>query len=398
MTTFAKPFTIAPLAPLAVAPVATASGGGAGLGAPISVDWSTKRTAKEADIRKQRRSAIERARHSAEAGWTRPGVLTKAERLALAKSKGTRETASEAERRKTRGSVAAAMEKVLGAPSGKISNDKELFDANTREAIDKLRHYHPGKSLAEIVAQAEKFDAAMRDDPVAGRELLLAAYASLAPEHFAKFKPAEKVAGLKGSLQRARQAQADAEELRAAQEKWGAHLPNILQQLERFDENLRLDPVGTSARIAASQGAPVTERQVPAYEKKQAEKRAAAEHQRRQENMHRGVVEAIKGGHLPSDESTLNEIATILKDPDFHRHLQDYPVKNDFEKLKRAAWFAQHPDRVWLSGGKRPGRNGPRGGRDPGAMSISGSAPGAGHTASRSQGGVRDAINAAFAR
>jgi hypothetical protein len=393
MTTFAEPFTIAPLAPLAQAPAAASDSGPLVPSSPVGSDWSAKRRDGEAKVRQERRSAIERARHSAEAGWSRPGQLTKAERLAAAKSKGTRDTGSEEERRAARGSVQRAMQKVLGVsseqmPESGISSDKELADPDTQLAIEKLRHNYPGKSLTEIIAQAEHFDAAMRDDPVTGRQTLLEHYAAQAPGNFAEFKPAERVEGTRGSLQRARQAQIDADELRAAKAKYGVNLPKILQQLERFDKDLRENPGLVSARIATSQGAPATERQIEPYKAARAQIDAAKAHQARHDAIQRGVNEAIKTGHIPGDEAHLTEIAAVLQHPKF----QHSP--NGLDTLKRAAQIVAHPDHQWTTG-KRAKRSG---GSDAGSKSISGSAPSNGHDAPRGAGSVRVAVDRAMGR
>jgi hypothetical protein len=118
VTDTATPFTLVPLAPLASAPApAPAASGALVPSTPVGSDWSVTKRDNEAKVRGERRSAIERARHSVEAGWSRPGQLTKAERLAQAAATRNRQAGSEDERRDTRSAVARAIAKVDGVAS-----------------------------------------------------------------------------------------------------------------------------------------------------------------------------------------------------------------------------------------------------------------------------------------
>lgn len=309
--------------------------------------------------------------------------LTKGERLA-------RQAGSEDERRSTRGSVAAAIAKVSGAP-----NDTDITGADYRMNRDALRQRYPGRSLSDMVSTAEQTEAAFKDDPVAARSAIMARYAQMPVENLPTYKPPVRADGLRGSLQRARQDQADAEDLKAAEAKYGKDLPQILAQLEAFDRGMINNPGHTSARLAAAYGAPATQEQIPAYQAKQAAKAKAAAHQEGYNNSLRGVQWAIHQGHIPGDEDTLHEIAAVLLHPRFQKNPTDFNGT-----LRRAAAIATHPSHVRLTGKSGARNAGPR--RDAGSLSIGGGSSGhAASPATRGTGGkgsVRDALRAAAAR
>jgi hypothetical protein len=385
--TFDTPFVIAPLAPLALAPPPTLESlpENSIRISPVSSDWLGTRHDHGVKVRAERRSAIVRAREKVESGWSRPtGPLTKRERLAATNLKGTSTTGSPEERRSVLSSVQKAAALVNEIPS-----DKEIGDSEYRMNRDALRQRYPGRSLSDMILTAEQTEAAFKDDPVAARSAIIARYALLPHENLPKYRAPVYDASPRGSMQRARQDQADAEELRAAESKYGKHLPQILAQLEAFDRGMINDPSNTSARLACAYGAPATYEQIPAYKAQQAVKQQAAALEQRHDNIHRGVQEAIKAGHIPGDEATLSEIAAVLQDNRF----QHSP--NGFDTLKRAAAIATHPDHVRLTGKIAAKRN------DAGTKSISGS-PGSFHDSTRSSirpsSGIRDSIRRAAAR
>lgn len=389
------PFTLAPLAPLALAPPPTLESLPEGSipdrrdgVSPVSSDWSATRHDHGAKVRAERRNAIVRAREKVESGWSRPtGPLTKRERLAAANLKGTSTTGSLEERRSALSSVRKAMALVNEIPS-----DKEIGDAEYRMNRDALRQRYPGRSLSDMVSTAEQTEAMFLADPVAARSAIIARYALMPVENLPKYRAPVYDASPRGSMQRARQDQADAEELRAAEAKYGKHLPQILAQLEAFDRGMINDPGNTSARLACAYGAPATYEQIGPYKAGRVVKEQAAALQQRHDNIHRGVQEAIKAGHIPGDEASLSEIAAVLQDNRFQHSA------NGFDTLRRAAAIATHPDHVRLTG-KQRSSDSLRG--SAGTKSISGS-PGPFHDSTRSSirpsSGIRDSIDRAAAR
>ncbi len=369
-------FEIAPLAP-AEAP-SSSGGSGPGLGARIDVDWSASKRNGEAKVRQERRSAVERARHSVEAGWSRPGQLTKAERLAAAKSTGRRETGGLAERRATAGSVAKAIAAVADVPS-----DTDISDAEFRYIREILRQRYPGAKLSAMLAEGARMEQMLINDPVAAREHLIAAYSRTPPSK--AFAEPERAHGIRGSVARAKQDQEDSEDLKDWIAKFGKRLPSILAELEFVDRELRRDVAGASAKMAVRYGAPAVESEIEPYKARMAQKEQAAHVERLSQQRIKGVQLAIYHGLIPGDAETLNEIAEVLLHPQFQKHPTDA-----LESLRRAAAIARHPEHVWKTG-KRAAKR-----ADAGSKSIGGGSPSAGHVAPRGTGGVRDSVNRAF--
>lgn len=289
------------IAPLDVAPPA-----------PVKSDWSAMNpgVAQDAKMRGERRGAIEAARAKVEGGWTRPGQLTKAERLAQANSKGDRETSSSKERHAIRGSVQRAMEKVS---PGVDRDEARAARSEMRTAVETLRQRYPGRSASDFVKIAKDWDASYKADPVGTREKILEQYASVSPENFRDFKAPEKASGARGSVRQAIQDQKDATDLAPFEKEFGHKLPAVLAELVRHDTALVNDPVGTSARLAANYGSPVTAAQEQAY----VQKRAAEQH-RTQElaTVDSGLRTIIERKLLPGldDEATLHAIAAALEE------------------------------------------------------------------------------------
>jgi hypothetical protein len=374
---FAEPFVLAQLAPLSPAPSGSA-GPGPGLGARISNDWSDTRTDRQAADRQARKSSIRKARAAVEKDWDRPSQ-TKAQRLAQASSKGTRDTGGLAERRSTLTSVQKAVAALADAPS-----DKDISEPEFRYIRELLRQRYPGAKLSEMLAEGARLEQMLIDDPVAAREALLAAYARLQPQN--AFRMPEREHGIRGSVRRAQQDAADSADLKDWIAKFGKRLPAIMSELEFTDRELRRDLGGASARIAAMYGAPVVESEIAPYEAKQAAKAHAAHYQQRAERMHQGVCLAIEHGLLPSDAETLTEMAAVMQLPQFQHHPND-----GLQTMQRAAQIVLHPEHKRITPGKTTARS------SAGTKSIGGGSPNAGHsTPKRNQGGVRASIEMAM--
>lgn len=316
-------------------PLAPSSSGpsGTGLGHRIDTDWS-RRADVEAGRRKDRKAALSKAAAAVEEKHQ-----TKAERLASNERKLVRTTGSNLERRHTAGIVAAAAEKVAADHP-----DVDLNTQDVREAIAKLKHYHPRHTIGEIVERAAVWDQVFKDDPIGARELMLEELVKLPPECFRPYEAAQSSNGrIYGTVSRAAQKHEDAESLKVAVRQYGPNLPHLLQQLARWDQALREDPHNATARLAASSGAPVSVRQVHAHAAKM-EKQAAV--QQRFDNLAYGIQLAIDGGHLGHvDEDTLQEMAAIMALPGFQHNQADA-----LDTLKRAAAIARHPQHQRLTG------------------------------------------------
>src|SRR5689334_363080 len=115
-----------------------------------------------------------------------------------------------------------------------------------------------------MLQEAARMEQTLMDDPVAARDHLVAAYSRAQPAT-AYIEPTYGK-GLRGSLQRARQDQADAEGLKDWIARYGKRLPQILAELEFTDRSLRHDTGMAPAKLAARFGAPAVEAEIPAYE------------------------------------------------------------------------------------------------------------------------------------
>lgn len=341
-------FTIAPAAPVAPAPAAPPAP--AGLGGEIRDTWVRVPSKEALDVRKSldkvaRRRALARAREAVE---SRP-VQTKAERLAEQARRSY--PGSEQERRLTREAVARAVEKVAPLP-----DDKTFATDEFRKTCETLRQRYPGRKLSEMLADAQKLEELLMSDPASAFDTLRAAYHRAAPA--AEYVEPSHSAGIRGSVQRAHQAQADNEDLQAYIERYGNRLPTILKDLEALDRNLRRDPNFEAARLSARFGAPAVNSEIPAYKERMAVKEA----QQRYDRVLKGVDMAIEHKIIDGHEDNLTEIAAILGHPQFVHNPHD-----GLDTLRRAQAIASHPNHQRLTPkSAKPAKS------DAGSKSISG--------------------------
>jgi hypothetical protein len=336
-------FQIAPLAP---------SGGssgpaGAGLGGAISNDWSNARHG----IKKQKRASIlasiKKAKAASEAGQT------KAERLAAQQSGGfvpVRRAGSNEETKAIRGAVTKAAASLAGAVM-----DTDISDPLFRSIRETLRQRYPGAKLSDMLQEGARLESMLLSDPLAAYDALLSAYSRTAPVN--GYVAPKYSRGLRGSLQRAAQDQADQEDLSAWIARYGTRLPKIMAELECMDRDLRTNPGLAAARLAVRiGGAPAVSSEIPAWEAKQAQKQYQKYVEQRREEMHQGVCLAIHLGHIPGDADTLNEMAAIMAPGTRFQHHPTDPLIS----MQRAAAIARHPAHVRLTartGGKAPARS-----------------------------------------
>jgi hypothetical protein len=344
----------------------SSSGSGAGLGGAIHDTWQNRAIAKTVDAAKERRKAIRAARAKVEARGQ-----TKRERLAEAP---VRTTGSEKERADTRGVVA----KVAASLDGAVM-DTDISTKEFRKIREVLRQRYAGKSLSSMLAEAQKMEAMLLADPVQGREALLAAYSRAAPT--AVFVEPQHAKGLRGSLQRARQDQQDAEDLAHWTARYGKRLPAILAELEFTDRALRENAAHASAKLAVRFGAPALESEVEPYRARQHQKYVA----RRADELAPVVDSLISQGHVPGDEDHLNEVAAVLQDPKF-RHDPTDAAKTFW----RASQIARHPDHRRITPRTvTPARDSTRAGQ----KSISGGpSAGQGARSEKGTGTIRDSV------
>jgi hypothetical protein len=358
-------------APPSVAP-SSSGPAGVGLGGAIRDTWE-RRAEIKAKTATERREALKAARAKVEAR-----SRTKAERLFADEGKASRHAGSPKEREITRGKVAKAIAQLADAPTTKMWNDPAF-----REACAKLRRRYPDRALSEMLEIGESLTQALRDDPVAAREQLMAAYARLPIS--AAHKQVDQAKGLRGDLQRARQTHEDMQDLQAFAKKYGKQLPDVVMKLEALDAALAENAPHASAKIAARFGAPAVPSEVPAYEQKIAHKKMG-------ESILEGVHGAIAHGIIDGDEAHLNTIAEVMAHPSF-----PWP-KHRAERGQHFALYAlrhAHEVALQLRAKSKPTAEDRRR-REAGTKSIHGGpGPGQGGRESRhgrGTGGIRDSI------
>ncbi len=255
-----------------------------------------------------------------------------------------------------------------------------MTGSETRQILENLRQRYPGVPVSVMLDQAQALEQSFLRDPVAAREQLISNYSRMTPDQMPTFKAPQYDHGVRGSIQRGRQDQADAEDLKGYQTRFGKGLPQILKQIEAADRGMIHTPGATSARLATTYGAPATQSDVPAYEAKQA---AAKAHNDRM----KGVQLAIHHGLISGDEADLNMMADVLAHPQFKRtpdKLADLRMAHEVVQTMKKQKAAPINNRA-------------------GSASISGGSPGGGMrggapAATRGKGDVRAALRRAMER
>jgi hypothetical protein len=292
---------------------------------PVSSDWSPTDPAGTArtlagKVREERRASIERAVRGETRERSPSGQFqTKQERY-------DRQVGSEREKASTRGSVRAAAEKVGHVPT---RDENVSSRAELRKAVQTLEQRYPGRRASDFIKTAKEWEAAYKVDPVGTREKILEQYAKVSPENFRDVKEPEKARGARGSVRQAMRDHEIMADLAAFEKEFGSKLPGVLSELVRHDAALVNDPVGTSARLAASYGAPTTPAQQAQYEQRQHQERARAQDSA---NMNRAFDIIIQHKVLPGfeTEAMQHAIADVLTSKGFQR------TGDRLEDLKRA--------------------------------------------------------------
>jgi hypothetical protein len=247
---------------------------------------------------------------------------------APAKKESDAQSADRTEDRKIRdGIIKKASEKAkekAGPSNADLNNDE------VRQARRELKQRYSGQSLSEIVQRFESWEGSFRKDPIAAREDIMAAYLKMSPQNFSATKEPKYSPGIRGSLEKGAEDARDLAELKPFVDKYGKDFPRLLQQISRFDRDMIDDPVGTSARLAANYGVPVTAAQ---HEQAAQHYQQKAQQEDRLSNVQRGLDKLMEQNLLPGieDPEMQDRIADVLENPKFTRS------GNAFEDLK-AAW------------------------------------------------------------
>ncbi len=270
------------------------------------------------------RASIDKARETLRTKYGNPQKRP----LLPSKKESDAQSADRSEDRKIRDKIikdASDKARDKAGPSNSDLNTDEM-----RETRRALRSRYPGQNLGEVLKRFEEWEGKFRSDPMATREAIMAEYLKVSPQHFTTSKAKEYAPGTIGAVQKATEDARDIGELKPFIEKYGKDFPRLLQQLDRFDRDMIDDPVGTSARLAANYGAPVTASQ---HEQAAEHYHQKAQQEERLSNVHRGLEMVIQQNLLPGieDDKMQGRIAEVLENPKFVR------TGNAFEDLK-AAW------------------------------------------------------------
>lgn len=204
------------------------------------------------------------------------------------------------------------------ADEKRAPSNREMNDEDVRKARRELRDRFPGHSLASRLESFEKWEEAFKRDPVGAREAIMAEYLKMAPQNFATSKERKYSDGIRGSLERGEENARDLADLKPYVDKYGKNFPHLLKQLNSIEADLIADPVGTSARLAATYGAPATEAQQQQQEHKQAQQQYR---ERRVADMHKAFDLIVQHKIMPGIESPelQDKIADVLESKDFVR-------------------------------------------------------------------------------
>lgn len=143
---------------------------------------------------------------------------------------------------------------------------KEFNDPEIVKHRRELRERFGGTKLSARMEQFERWEAQFKKDAVGTREAIMGAYLKFTPQNFKQSKPGKEGEGLTGALDRATEGADDLADLKPFADKYGEKLPHLLRQLNEIEKELIADPVGASARLAASYGAtdePAQQQQLP---------------------------------------------------------------------------------------------------------------------------------------
>lgn len=125
----------------------------------------------------------------------------------------------------------------------------------TREHRRAIKSLFPGEKLSQVLTVAEKWDAALRENPTLETVEKLAAEILKLPRTAKGKETAEAAEGKTKSVDRAFEDAGDREDMQAFVEKYGDRLPGILERLSIWLPDLKEDPHGAGARLLASFGA-----------------------------------------------------------------------------------------------------------------------------------------------
>lgn len=204
------------------------------------------------------------------------------------------------------------------ADEKRAPTSREMNDEDVRKARRELRDRFPGHSLASRLESFEKWEEAFKRDPIGTREAIMAEYLKMAPQNFSKSKEREYSKDIRGSIDRAEENARDVADLKPYMDKYGKNFPHLLKQLNSIEADLIADPVGTSARLAATYGAPATEAQQQQHEQQQAQQQYR---ERRVADMHKAFDLIVQHKIMPGIESPelQDKIADVLESKDFVR-------------------------------------------------------------------------------
>ncbi len=192
---------------------------------------------------------------------------------------------------------------------------KELTSEELRKLRETIRQRRPEADLGQLAKLGLEWGPKFEKDPVAAREELMRSYLAVMPEIMGKTKEVKYEPGIRGSLQRAADDRRDHEQLAEFIETHGKDYPRMLQQLHAFDEAMVADPVGMSARIAASYGA-LEQSQAPQQAQPPQQPQRPPHEERMLQAVTTDLEQVIASGQYPGmeDENFQNVVADVLMD------------------------------------------------------------------------------------
>jgi hypothetical protein len=184
--------------------------------------------------------------------------------------------------------------------------------AASRDHRRAIKDVFSGEKLSTILASAEKLDAELRRDPsMATIQKLASELLKLSPSK--KTEKTEASEGRSKALDRGFEDSGDLDDIKEFSEKYGERLPEILANISHWAPQLKEDPFGALAKLAASMGG-LDQPEQPSQAQPAQQSPPPASPQEEHDRVRMGVEKAIEHNILPAlkNDDVAEAVAMVL--------------------------------------------------------------------------------------